>query len=238
MLLMLLLQATAPNPALAPTPDGRVLGHFPYGDVAPGELVDAPTGFGIHACRIRRDLLPDLQRLLMAAASDPNVGGTLRGLSCHRSIQRQSGVFRTGGEGDAESRSISVAPPGHSEHTTGYAIDFAIRPSPNCPDIEACMANLPAAKWLIANAPRFGFEMSFPAGNAQRVKWEPWHWRWVGTTRATPGAAQARFLFAKARAAFPADPGIAEPLKIVLTGQPNAPVREVVKADKKKKRKR
>lgn len=238
MLLMLLLQATAPAPALAPAPDGRVLGHFPYGDVAPGELVDAPTGFGLHACRIRRDVLPDLQRLLMAAANDPSVGGTLRGLSCHRSIQRQSGVFQTGGEGDAESRSISVAPPGHSEHTTGYAIDFAIRPSPNCPDIEACMANLPAAKWLIANAPRFGFEMSFPAGNAQRVKWEPWHWRWVGATRATAGAAQARFLFAKARAAFPADPGIGEPLKIVLTGQPDAPVRPVATTDKKKKRRR
>jgi len=232
MIALLLLQL-AMSPA--PDADGRVLGHFAYGDVAPGELVDAPAGFGLHACRVRADMLPDLQRLL--AAADAALGpGALRALSCHRSIDRQRGVFARGGQGTSEDRAISVAPAGHSEHTTGYAIDFAVRPSPNCPDIEACMAATPQARWLLAAAPRFGFEQSFPPGNAQKVKWEPWHWRWVGATGDAPGAARARFVFARARAAFPASPGIYPPLRIVLTGQPEAPVRALPPTKKKRRR--
>ena len=98
------------------------------------------------------------------------------------------------------------------------------------------MAALPAARWLVANAPRFGFELSFPPGNRQQVKWEPWHWRWVGTRADAPGAAKARFIFAKARAAFPADPGIYPPLKIVLTAQPSPPVMPAPVPAKKKRR--
>ncbi len=189
--------------------DGRVLGHFGYGDIPAAELVDAPSGFAMRqGCRIRREVLPDLQRLLDAARADPATGGTLRALSCHRDIARQTGVFAGGGQGGAEDRAISVAPPGHSEHTTGYAIDFAVRPLGNCRDAEACMAATAPYGWLVANAARFGFEQSFPAGNAQGVKWEPWHWRWVGVTTSAPGAPRARFVFAAARARFPANPAV------------------------------
>ena len=185
-----------------------MLGHFGYGDIPAAELVPAPEGFALNGCRVRRDVLPDLGRLLEAAHADPGVGGTLRALSCHRSIARQTGVFVRGGSGTDADRAISVAPPGHSEHTTGYAIDFAVRPQGSCPDAEACMAASAPYKWLLANAPRYGFEQSFPAGNAQGVKWEPWHWRWVGATATTPGAAHARFVFAAARTRFPAGPAV------------------------------
>lgn len=211
---------------VARSADGRILGHLPYGDVAEGDLIDAPEGFSVgQRCMIRREVLPDLMHLLDAARGDPAVMGQLRGLSCHRSIGRQSAVFcREGSKGDAADRAISVAPPGHSEHTTGYAIDFAVRPSPNCPDAETCMAATPAYRWLLANATRFGFEQSFPISNRQTVKWEPWHWRWVGTTRTAPGAARARFVFARARSAFPANPGIADLIAITVGSQPAPPV--------------
>ena len=198
--------------AITIAPDGRVLGHLPYGDTAPGDLVEAPAGFALRQpCYIRREVLPDLQRLLAAAAGDPQVMGRLRGISCHRSIPWQQSVFcRQATAGGAADRAISVAPPGHSEHSTGYAVDFAVRPSPNCPDAEACMAATPAFRWLSANASRFGFEESFPAGNKQNVKWEPWHWRWVGTAAGEPGAARARFLLGRARREFPANPAVAD----------------------------
>ncbi len=243
MLALLSLVALTQAPLAAPAPqppvptDGRLLGHFPYGEAAASELVDAPPGFGLHACRIRRDVYPDLVRLLAAAAADPRTGGTIRGLSCHRSIPRQGGLFRSGGD-DAADRAISVAPPGHTEHSTGYAIDFAIRPAAGCPDAEACMAILPAARWLRENAPRYGFELSFPPGNRQGVKWEPWHWRWVGASADAPGAARARFTFEKARAAFPAEPGIYPPLRIVLLRQPDPPVIAPPPAPQKGKRRR
>lgn len=218
--------------------DGRVLGHLPYGDVPAELLTDAPEGFAVRGrCRIRREVLPDLQRLLAAAAGDPATGGQLRGLSCHRSLIRQSGVFCREAGSDGADRAISVAPPGHSEHTTGYAIDFAIRPNPNCPDAEACMAILPAARWLRANAPRYGFEMSFPPGNRQGVKWEPWHWRWVGARLDTPGAGEARARFEAARTRFPADPEVVTPPPVVATARvAPPPVVETLKSKRKKRR--
>jgi D-alanyl-D-alanine carboxypeptidase len=203
--------------------DGRVLGHLPYGNAADAELVEAPPGFALRGgCRIRREVYADLERLLAAAGRDAAAIGTLRGLSCQRGVIRQSGVFCRGSDGDAADRAISVAPPGHSEHSTGYAIDFAVRPQNGCPDAEACMAATPAWRWLAANAPRYGFEMSFPGGNKQQVKWEPWHWRWVGIGAGVPGAARARFVFARARREFPADPAVLDP--VVLRDVPPPPV--------------
>ena len=97
------------------------------------------------------------------------------------------------------------------------------------------MAATPAARWLRLNAPRFGFEQSFPGGNKQHVKWEPWHWRWVGVSESAPGAAKARFVFARARREYPADPGVL-PLVVKVTVQPPVPVAPVVVVPSKKKR--
>lgn len=176
---MLLLAATVvANPAQAQlcdgrnagiAADGRALGHLPYGDAPPDELTAVPRDLSLNGCVLRRDVLPDLQRLLAAAAVDPAVGGRVVALSCHRSIAYQQAVFCREGGTSSDARALSVAPPGHSEHATGYALDFAFRPRRNeCPDAEACIAATPAFRWLAANAPRYGFEMSFPAGNTDR----------------------------------------------------------------------
>jgi D-alanyl-D-alanine carboxypeptidase len=222
---------------IAKGPDGRVLGHLPYGDVADSELVEAPAGFAVgQKCFVRREVLPDLTRLLAAAASDPATGGQLRGLSCHRSIARQTSVFCRE-RADPSSRAISSAPPGHSEHATGYVIDFAVRPANGCPDAEACMAATPAFRWLVANARRYGFEMSFPASNKQGVKWEPWHWRWAGVRADAPGAVLARARFARARAEFPANPAVVEPVVVRVMLQPPAVALPApAKVDKRRKR--
>jgi len=215
-----------------------VLGHLPYGDVPPTELAEARTGFAVRgACRLRREVMPDLDRMLAAASLDPSTGGQLRGLSCHRSLTRQGGVFcRETPEGDPADRAVSVAPPGHSEHTSGYALDFAVRPASGCRDAEACMAASAPYRWLVANARLYGFEQSFPAGNRQGVKWEPWHWRWVGTQANAPGAARARVLFARARAEFPADPEVVSPPRVVPTIRPPEPPPPPSEGRKKRRR--
>jgi len=215
--------------------DGRVLGHLPYGDAAESELVS------VGGCVVRRDTAPDLERLLAAAAGDPAVGGQIIALSCHRSIARQTAVFcRARLSASGIDRAISIAPPGHSEHATGYAVDFAIRPRGDCPDAEACMAATPAFRWLARNAPRFGFEMSFPVGSKQNVKWEPWHWRWVGTNARAPGAPRARFVFARARREFAANPAV-DPVVVRVTPPvvvPAAAPSPVPELKSKKKRRR
>lgn len=202
--------------------DGRALGHLPYGDAPPEELVEMPAGTSVRGCVLRRDVAPDLARLVQAS------GGRVLAVSCHRSIVRQSQVFCREGDTEASDRALSVAPPGHSEHATGYALDFAFRPREgDCPDIEACVAVTPAFRWLLANGARYGFEMSFPVGSRQNVKWEPWHWRWVGAAASAPGAARARAVFASARRLFPASPGVDTAVRIAavspvvyLTGVP------------------
>lgn len=192
--------------------DGRVFGHIAYGEAAPGDLASAPAGFAVgQPCRVQRDMLPDLARLLAAATA--TAGVRLRAVSCFRSIAHQRAVFCSQGRlrrqcRDAMERARSVGPPGHSEHSTGYAIDFGIRPQAGCPDVDPCFAATTTGQWLLAHAPEFGFELSFPAGNAQGVTWEPWHWRWVGTAVTEPGAVRARLAFSRARANFPASPGI------------------------------
>ncbi|MDH7971830.1 M15 family metallopeptidase [Sphingomonas sp. AR_OL41] len=194
--------------------DGRLFGHIPYAEAAAGDLVPAPAGFGIdHPCYVQRDMLPDLTRLLAAAEQAPGVGDRLRGISCFRGIAQQQSVFcrqigPTRPCRNAAERALSVAPAGYSEHATGYAIDFAVRPSPRCHDVDPCIATTAAGLWLLAHAAEYGFELSFPAGNAQGVTWEPWHWRWVGASVHVPGAVRARVNFTRARSFFPARPGV------------------------------
>jgi D-alanyl-D-alanine carboxypeptidase len=216
---------------VVPGPDGRMLGHLPYAEAAPALLVAAPAGFSIGVpCRVHRDVAADLTRMLIAAKSTPGVGSRLRAISCFRTVAHQRAVFCSQiGPGkrcrDAAERARFVGPPGYSEHATGYAIDFGTRPSPGCQDVDACFAQTPAGRWLIAHAPEYGFELSFPQGNAQGVTWEPWHWRWVGASVAVPGATAARTLFARARTSFPAQPTTpdARPRPVAVPVSPVAP---------------
>lgn len=208
--------------------DGRVLGHIPYPEVDPADLVTAPIGFAVgQPCRVHRDAVPDLTTLLDAARA-AGLAQALRGVSCYRSVPHQRAVFCGPRSlcADAATRAHSVGPPGYSEHATGYAIDFGIRPQGICADVSDCIAATSAGRWLIDNATRYGFELSFPAGNAQGVTWEPWHWRWVGTSGDAPSAARARAMFARARAEFPASPGIV-PLVIRVLSQPPLPVQKL-----------
>lgn len=218
--------------------DGRAFGHLPYGDASETDLTILPSEYSVGGpCVIRRDVLPDLIRLFEAARADPVAMGQLRALSCQRTIARQRDVFCRGGATAPADRAISVAPPGYSEHATGYALDFAIRPANGCPDAEACMAVTAPARWLLANAPRFGFEQSFPGGNKQNVKWEPWHWRWVGTTSSAPGAAKARFVFARARKFYPASPAVM-PFVVRFASQPPVPAEAPLPVIETKKKRR
>lgn len=220
--------AAAPGDLPPAMLDGRMLGHLPYSEVARSELVAAPAGFALGGpCLVHRDAAPDLARMLAAATLTPGIAKSLRGVSCFRTIAHQRAVFcrnaRPGVCADPARRARFVGPPGYSEHATGYAIDFGIRPSPGCADVDACIATTPAGKWLLAHAPEFGFELSFPAGNPQGVTWEPWHWRWVGASVNVSGAARARLTFARARTAYPASPGVADVSDAWLTASSTPP---------------
>ena len=71
------------------------------------------------------------------------------------------------------------APPGHSEHHTGYALDIGDGAVPSA-NLSTNFEKTAAFQWLQSNAAKYGFEMSFPPNNPQGVMYEPWHWRFVG----------------------------------------------------------
>jgi zinc D-Ala-D-Ala carboxypeptidase len=169
--------------------DGRLLGHRPYGDANATDLGSSPAGFSGGSCaQLHGEAKVALEKLIAGArATDPAIAEAMIGLSCFRSAKYQREVFcRKVSDGFAV-RARASAPPGYSEHATGYVIDFGDRNVPAC-NLNACFATTPVGQWLAANAGQYGFVLSFPEGNSQGVMYEPWHWRYQGTP-----AAQAIF---------------------------------------------
>ncbi|MBQ7474293.1 MAG: D-alanyl-D-alanine carboxypeptidase family protein [Clostridia bacterium] len=71
--------------------------------------------------------------------------------------------------------------PGTSEHQTGLSVDMH-----NMEYANAEFANTEVYRWLEENAWKFGFILRFPEGKTDLtgVKFEPWHWRYVGRAAA------------------------------------------------------
>jgi D-alanyl-D-alanine carboxypeptidase len=98
-------------------------------------------------------------------------------LSAFRSVRRQTAIIR---EKLAAGTSIDdilrlVAAPGCSEHHTGRALDLG---SPEHIDLDEDFAQTRAFRWLNRHAGKFGFHLSYPAGNPHGIGYEPWHWCW------------------------------------------------------------
>lgn len=66
---------------------------------------------------------------------------------------------------------------GYSEHQLGTTVDFTTIGLNGGLD---GFGNTEAYKWLLDNAYKYGFVLSYPQGNAY-YQFEPWHWRFVGT---------------------------------------------------------
>ena len=87
---------------------------------------------------------------------------------------------------------IVSAPPGHSEHQLGTAVDFG---SPELadvvgePDIEfhTYFFKTSEGAWLLENAHRYGFTLSYTRETFELtgLYYEPWHYRYVGVEMAT-----------------------------------------------------
>jgi D-alanyl-D-alanine carboxypeptidase len=107
-------------------------------------------------------------------------------LSAFRSHTLQKELFfdvKSDRNQSARERAMVSAPPGFSEHSTGFAIDLGdgLAPATN---LSPSFDQTGAYAWLQANAARYHFILSFPRGNAQGVSYEPWHWRFEGSAEA------------------------------------------------------
>lgn len=153
-----------------------VLGHLAYTEAPESELQPISNDRRI---KMRKAAA---QKYLEMVAAARNAGVILVPISGFRSIKDQEQLFFSVGaqrnQTPAQRAAVS-APPGHSEHHTGYAVDIGDGAA-RATDVNPNFEKTKAYQWLQANAARFSFEISFPKDNVQGVSYEPWHWRFVG----------------------------------------------------------
>jgi D-alanyl-D-alanine carboxypeptidase len=142
---------------------------------APGDLVELRGGFyrvTREGLMLRKIAVSSLEEMAAAARAD---GVTLTVGSSYRSQQYQVEVYnRNVREMGQEAADRESARPGYSQHQTGLVVDFS--------PIDDSFADTVAGRWVLANAGRFGWSISFPDGyeKATGYRWESWHYRYVG----------------------------------------------------------
>lgn len=131
-----------------------------------------PVRTGRQGLQLRAVLIPDLVAMAEAASA---AGAPLVVSSAWRSFQYQQQLLeRALATQPREEALRTLAPPGHSQHQLGTAVDFG--------SIDLSFARTPAGRWLAANAWQHGFSLSYPEGLEWLTgySWEPWHYRYVG----------------------------------------------------------
>jgi len=119
-----------------------------------------------------------LEKLMQESIND---GLTLKVISAYRSFGQQGAIktgytFSYGGGANRFS-----ADQGYSEHQLGTTIDFTTeKTGANFSQFD----ETEESAWLLENAYRFGFTLSYPENNSF-YQFEPWHWRFVGIALAT-----------------------------------------------------
>ncbi|MEL7493892.1 MAG: D-alanyl-D-alanine carboxypeptidase family protein [Cyanobacteria bacterium J06554_11] len=128
-------------------------------------------------------LQPDVQAAIAQMIVKAKAEGVRLGIiSGFRTLEDQNYLYfdvKAERGQSAQTRAEVSAPPGYSEHHTGYAVDF-IDEGRSETHLQESFETTAAFKWLQENAPYYNFELSFPKDNASGVAYEPWHWRYVG----------------------------------------------------------
>ena len=155
----------------------RILGHLPYDEIPKEKLVLIEPNIEVHI-----DMRDSLLKMREEAKKD---GIYLVFLSGYRSIKLQDDIFyslKSIRNQEAAERARVSAPPGYSEHSTGFGIDIGDATQRET-DFETEFENTKAFGWLIKNAAKFHFKLSFIKNN-KYIDYEPWHWRYEGSIEA------------------------------------------------------
>ncbi|MEO0541913.1 MAG: M15 family metallopeptidase [Cyanobacteria bacterium P01_A01_bin.105] len=153
-----------------------MLGHRKYDEVQTSSLVPLRANRGV---LMRPSAAAQVNDMVAAARA---AGIQLGVASGFRSWEEQRALFfdiKAERGQTTTTRAEVSAPPGYSEHHTGYAVDFIDLTADPKEHLEEPFEDTPAFGWLTENASHYGFEMSFPKDNPN-ISYEPWHWRYVG----------------------------------------------------------
>lgn len=137
----------------------------------------------VQCANVRDGSMQFLPRVVYAAFLGMNValyqqtGKRLFILSGYRSAAYQSILFLgyyLENDLDLKKTCSRVALPGWSEHGAPkqQAVDLDVEGHENGTNFD----HTPEYEWLLANASKFGFHLSYPKHNELGVMFEPWHW--------------------------------------------------------------
>jgi len=148
----------------------------------PAQLIDIPREYRYNEqakMQVIPQVLPYLKKML-DAAKDDEVTGYVN--SAYRSFTTQAAIKTrytvVYGAGTANQFS---ADQGYSEHQLGTTVDIITTGLGGALD---GFEKTTAYTWLLDNAHRYGFVISYPENNGYYI-FEPWHWRFVGVKLAT-----------------------------------------------------
>ncbi|MFJ2617977.1 D-alanyl-D-alanine carboxypeptidase family protein [Glutamicibacter sp. NPDC087344] len=131
-------------------------------------------------------LQPEAAKAYSKMVKDAKKSGVkIAAVSGYRSYARQSELFNryTKLYGKTYASRISAVP-GTSEHQTGLAID--VGNSNGACGLQSCFEKTPVGKWVATNGYKYGFILRYPKGqeSATGYAYEPWHFRYVGSSLA------------------------------------------------------
>ena len=154
-----------PSPTISASPNSQdsdsakkeaLLGHLEYKEAPESEIV-AVNANG-KRIRLRKSAGKKFEQMVKDARK---AGIRLVPISGFRSVKEQEQLFfKVGAQRNqtpAQRASVS-APPGHSEHHTGYAVDVGDGAVP-ATNLSTNFENTKAFKWLEANAAKYSFEL-------------------------------------------------------------------------------
>lgn len=123
--------------------------------------------------KLHSKVMPFFNKMVKAAKED---GIDLWVVSAYRSFYDQASLKGRYTVTYGSGANTFSADQGYSEHQLGTTIDFTTKGLNGGLD---GFLSTPAYKWLLENAYKYGFTLSYPEGNAYYV-FEPWHWRFAG----------------------------------------------------------
>ena len=150
------------------------------------ELQTAPYG----ACNVSVEMYPALRQMLDDGQQE---GLQFVVASGYRNANYQQGLldedirdFMAGGmsyDEAYEEATKDTMPAGHSEHSTGLAVDIV---SASYQMLNDGLESRPEIQWLQKHCAEYGFILRYPKGKEDitRIVYESWHFRYVGTEAA------------------------------------------------------
>jgi D-alanyl-D-alanine carboxypeptidase len=158
--------------------------HALPADYAPDDLVSL-RGLGVPVlgqdALLRREAAGNLESLVASAAA---AGEELTVASGYRSYEDQRTSYARLVSVFGKGADRTSAPPGHSQHQLGTAVDFTNAAVGY--EVMRRFGRTTAAGWLEEHAHEHGFVLSYPPGRhaSTGYHWEPWHYRYVGEENA------------------------------------------------------